>query len=48
MQRCADAEEEIVVNAEILLKIMEENIRQYPVQWNMTYPVWPQVMDEVA
>jgi lauroyl/myristoyl acyltransferase len=48
MQRCQDAEEEIVANAEILLKTVEENIRQYPVQWNMTYPVWPQVMDEVA
>jgi lauroyl/myristoyl acyltransferase len=48
MQRCSDSEEEIILNAEVLLKSVEENIRQYPVQWNMTYPVWPQVMNEVA
>ena len=47
MQRCPDAEEEIILNAEVLLKIVEGNIRQFPVQWNMTYPVWPQVMNEV-
>jgi lauroyl/myristoyl acyltransferase len=48
MQRCPDPEEEIVLNTEVLLKIVEENIRQYPLQWNMTYPVWPQVMNEVV
>ncbi len=47
MERCADPDEEITLNAERLLKIVEQNIRQFPVQWNMTYPVWPQVLDEV-
>lgn len=47
MQRCADPDEEILLNAERVLKIVEENIRRFPVQWNMTFPVWPQVMADV-
>jgi lauroyl/myristoyl acyltransferase len=47
MRRFSDPAEEIVQNAEMVLKIIEENIHQFPTQWNMTYPVWPQIIGKV-
>ncbi len=46
LQACQDPDEEILLNSERILKIVEENILQYPVQWNMTHPVWPQILNE--
>lgn len=47
MERCSDPDEEVVINMEKVLKPIEENVRQFPVKWNMTYNVWPQIMHEV-
>jgi lauroyl/myristoyl acyltransferase len=41
MQACSDRDEEILLNAERVLKIAEGLIRQAPEQWSMFYPVWP-------
>jgi KDO2-lipid IV(A) lauroyltransferase len=38
---------EIVQNAENVLKVAEGFIRQAPGQWEMTFPVWPEAMNEV-
>lgn len=46
LQACQDPGEEILVNSETILKIVEDNIRQYPVQWNMTHPVWPELLSQ--
>ena len=43
----SDPGEEVLANAEVVLKSIAQNIRDYAVQWNMTYPVWPQVLNEV-
>jgi lauroyl/myristoyl acyltransferase len=42
-----DPVEEVLMNAEAILKIIEQNIRFRSVLWNMTYPVWPQISNEV-
>jgi hypothetical protein len=34
-------------NAEKVLAVAEEFIRQAPQQWSVPLPVWPQVMDLV-
>lgn len=47
MQHCADPDEEILENSRAVLRLIEDNIRRFPAQWNMTYPVWPQIMAEV-
>lgn len=47
MQRLSDPKEEIRVNAEAILKIVEDYIRQNPEQWLMYYPVWPELLDEL-
>jgi lauroyl/myristoyl acyltransferase len=41
MRTCADHDKEILMNAEIVLKVAEAMIRQAPEQWSMFYPVWP-------
>jgi phosphatidylinositol dimannoside acyltransferase len=41
MRTCADHDKEILMNAEIVLNVAEEMIRQAPEQWSMFYPVWP-------
>lgn len=40
-----DPDKAIRVNAEKVLKVMEDFIRQAPTQWLMYYPVWPEVLD---
>ncbi len=47
MQPNPDKHTEIVLNAETILRIAEGFIRQDPAQWAMTFPVWPEAMDEV-
>lgn len=42
-----DREIELVSNAEQVLSRAEELIRQYPDQWAMFYPVWPEALNEV-
>jgi KDO2-lipid IV(A) lauroyltransferase len=42
-----DPEVEMLRNAEKVLSIAEEFIRQAPQQWSMPLPVWPEVMDLV-
>ena len=34
-------EQEIIYNAQIILKKIEDQIRAYPLQWQMFYPVYP-------
>ncbi|BAJ64747.1 hypothetical protein ANT_27210 [Anaerolinea thermophila UNI-1] len=47
LHRLPNPQEEILVNAERVLEVVMDNIRQYPVQWNMTFPVWPDWMERV-
>lgn len=47
MKRNHDLIQETIKNAEAILDIAEENIRQVPDQWAMYYPVWPEVMGKV-
>jgi lauroyl/myristoyl acyltransferase len=47
MQPHPDRETEIMLNAETILQVAEDFIRQAPSQWAMTFPVWPNVMDLV-
>jgi phosphatidylinositol dimannoside acyltransferase len=47
MQSHPDRHLEILQNAERVLHIAEDFIRQDPSQWSMTFPVWPDIMDKV-
>jgi len=47
MQLNPDKHQEIVHNAESVLRIVENFIRQDPSQWSMTFPVWPDAMSQV-
>ena len=47
MQPHPDRHQELIQNAESVLRIAENFIRQDPSQWSMTFPVWPDVMDKV-
>jgi KDO2-lipid IV(A) lauroyltransferase len=44
MVRRPDKQEELVLNAERVLKMLEDPIRQAPEQWLMFYPVWPETL----
>ena len=41
-----DRDEELIVNAEAVLKVAEGYLKKAPEQWAMFYPVWPQVLNE--
>jgi len=43
----SDRKQEILANAECVLEVAEEYIRNAPEQWNMPYPVWPEAFCEV-
>ena len=43
MQPLPDRDEEIIQNAERVLRVAEEFICQAPEQWLMFYPVWPEI-----
>jgi KDO2-lipid IV(A) lauroyltransferase len=47
MQPHPDRHTEIVLNAETILRVAEDFIRQDPAQWAMTFPVWPEALDQV-
>jgi KDO2-lipid IV(A) lauroyltransferase len=47
MQPHPNRQTEILLNAENVLHVAEDFIRQYPSQWAMTFPVWPEAMDQV-
>lgn len=42
-----DRDEELIYNAEVVLKVAEEYLKKSPEQWAMFYPVWPQVLKEM-
>lgn len=47
MQPHSDRRKEIILNAENILHVAEDFIRHDPSQWAMTFPVWPEAMDQV-
>ena len=47
MEPYEDAQDEIERNAEKVLAEGEKMIGQNPSQWAMTYPVWPEALDEM-
>jgi phosphatidylinositol dimannoside acyltransferase len=47
MQRHPDLQEETIINAEAVLSVLENYIRQAPEQWAMFYPVWPEALAKV-
>jgi KDO2-lipid IV(A) lauroyltransferase len=46
LQSHPNRETEILVNAETVLRVVEKVLQAHPEQWSMTYPVWPEVLDE--
>ena len=47
MERTGDKDQDVVLNAERVLAKIEETIRRFRTQWNMTYAVWPDVLPAV-
>ena len=47
MQRLPNRQQEITVNAEKVLSVAENFVRQAPQQWRMFYPVWPEAESEL-
>lgn len=47
MEQHPDREKETILNAEKVLNITEGFIRQFPRQWAISLPVWPEVLDLV-
>jgi len=47
MEPHPDRHQEIIQNAERVLHVAEDFIRQDPSQWSMAFPVWPDAMDKV-
>jgi lauroyl/myristoyl acyltransferase len=47
MESHPDPNIEMLRNAEKLLRIGEEFIRQAPRQWGMALPVWPEALDQM-
>lgn len=47
MQAHLDRHQEIIQNAENILRFAEDFIRQDPSQWSMAFPVWPDIMEQV-
>jgi hypothetical protein len=44
MERRASREDELIVNAEKVLRVAEGFIRQEPGQWTVSLPVWPETL----
>lgn len=42
-----DRKMEMIMNAETVLRVAEGFIRQAPRQWAMTFPVWPEALEQV-
>ena len=47
MQPYPDRKQEILANAEAILKAAEGIISQAPEQWEMTFPVWPEALNQM-
>jgi KDO2-lipid IV(A) lauroyltransferase len=47
LERSPNLSTELIKNTEHTLRIAEEYIRQYPEQWAMFYPVWPQFLGKI-
>lgn len=47
MRPYPDRRTEIIANAEAVLEVAEDYIRQAPEQWSIAYPVWPELTEEV-
>ncbi|MGE5123113.1 MAG: lysophospholipid acyltransferase family protein [Acidobacteriaceae bacterium] len=47
MQPHSDKHTEIMLNAEKILQVAEDYICHDPCQWAMTFPVWPDALDQV-
>jgi KDO2-lipid IV(A) lauroyltransferase len=45
MKSFNNSEDDIRMNAEIILEIFEERIKKHPNQWLMYYPVWPSLTE---
>jgi KDO2-lipid IV(A) lauroyltransferase len=45
---CHDRDDELLLNAEVACRQAEEYIRLAPEQWSMSFPVWPEALEEVA
>ena len=45
MESCSNSARAVLQNAENVLSVAEEFIRQAPQQWSVPLPVWPQSMD---
>ena len=47
MERDFDRRREIICNAERILKQAEDFIRLAPQQWNVPWPIWPELLEDV-
>ena len=47
MKAYPDRHQEILLNAERVLRVAEDAIRQAPRQWAMFYPVWPEALTKM-
>jgi KDO2-lipid IV(A) lauroyltransferase len=47
MRSHPDRQKEILMNAETVLQVAENFIRPVPQQWAMTFPVWPDALNQV-
>ena len=47
MQYYPDRQEELLCNAQQVLDVAAEYIARYPQQWGMSWPVWPDVIQQV-
>jgi lauroyl/myristoyl acyltransferase len=47
MQSHPERHTELMLNAEKILHIAEDFVRKDPAQWAMTFPVWPEAVDQV-
>lgn len=47
MQPGSDRENEILLNAEAACKVAEGFISKAPEQWSMSFPVWPEALDQI-
>ncbi len=43
MEEYGDRDQNILCNAERVLEVTADMIRQVPEQWTMTYPIWPEI-----
>lgn len=47
MQPNLDRDKELLLNAETACQAAEQFIRKAPEQWSMSFPVWPEALDQV-